>query len=274
MQFGLTVWAQRPLAMGPAAVSAGDPDIVEVTSTATTATVSYTGSVTHYRLDGGTAVSLGASPHTITGLTADTEYTVEIGDGASTWWDLTAFGTTNPGEGGGDIGPAAITLTGSDATQASTSGTGSITQVHALTGSDAAQAAASGTGAITQVHALSGADCTQAAASGTGVVSVGGTITLTGADSTIAASSAAGAISQVHQLVSAGTAQTGSSGTGALIQAHGLMAEACTQAAISGTGAIAIGDIDTILSADWTYSVPRFGKTYAAPSFGKTYTVH
>lgn len=100
---------------GATAVSAV---IVSITATDTTAEVAYSGTASHYRLDGGSAVSLGASPYTITGLTANTEYTLEIGDG-STWYDSATFGTDNPGEGGGGpaviTGTLAVTETGSDA---------------------------------------------------------------------------------------------------------------------------------------------------------------
>lgn len=34
-----------------------------------------------------------------------------------------------------------------------------------------------------------------------------------------------------------------------------------------------VGDVD-LVSADWTYRVPPFGKAYAAPAFGKTYTTN
>lgn len=67
-----------------------------------------------------------------------------------------------------------------------------------------------------------------------------------------------------------------SGGSGELALSAG--GAALMSAAIGGgSGALSVsaaGAIDTSLSADWTYAVPRFGKPYAVPSFGKTYTAH
>jgi acetyltransferase-like isoleucine patch superfamily enzyme len=75
--------------------------IIDVTGGSTTAVVTYSGAASFYRLDGGSPIALGASPATITGLTANTEYTIEISADGSTWTDPVDFGTLNPADGGG-----------------------------------------------------------------------------------------------------------------------------------------------------------------------------
>ena len=86
---------------------AGDPPLGTVTISAvtpgeTTASVTYSYNDTdqtgfEYRLDAGTASSLGASPATITGLTASTEYDLEVrainASGAGTWSAVSTFTT-------------------------------------------------------------------------------------------------------------------------------------------------------------------------------------
>lgn len=78
--------------------------IIDVTGGTTTAVVTYSGAASYYRLDGGSSIAMGASPATITGLTANTEYSIEISADGSTWADPVDFGTLNPGEGGGGLG--------------------------------------------------------------------------------------------------------------------------------------------------------------------------
>lgn len=90
------------------AVSA-DPVVVDVSAAETSAIVTYTGTATQYRLNGGAAVSIDASPATITGLTVNTEYSIELRNGSDPWSAPYAFGTENPGSGGGEI-PSAATL--------------------------------------------------------------------------------------------------------------------------------------------------------------------
>jgi hypothetical protein len=48
-------------------------------------------------------VALGASPVTLTGLAANSEFTLDISDDASTVADTADFGTLNVGTGGGEI---------------------------------------------------------------------------------------------------------------------------------------------------------------------------
>jgi hypothetical protein len=98
--------------------------ITGITPDETSIAVTWTGTATHYRINGGTATALpdGTSPDTITGLTANTEYDapgLELGASSSgPWSDPVAFGTLNPGEGGGgipfDVSPAtgSIAVTG------------------------------------------------------------------------------------------------------------------------------------------------------------------
>jgi hypothetical protein len=102
---GLELVGLQSLGLDAGASGAGssDPVIVDVTATDTTAVVTYTGTATHYRLDGGASVAIGASPHTITSLTADTEYDLEITADEVTWTAVYPFGTDNSGSGGGGI---------------------------------------------------------------------------------------------------------------------------------------------------------------------------
>lgn len=87
----------------PAAqVPQGTVTIGTVTTTQTTASVPYTYSLSdqtgfEYRLNGGSAVTATASPQSLTGLTANTAYTVEIrainATGAGTWSAVKNFTT-------------------------------------------------------------------------------------------------------------------------------------------------------------------------------------
>lgn len=102
------------LQLGPVFNVAGVPAIDSITPSDTSVTFTYSGPATHrrvYALAGvaGSWVSIGASPVTITGLAANTEYTLEISANGSTVADSENFGTTNPGGGGGPI-----SLTGSN----------------------------------------------------------------------------------------------------------------------------------------------------------------
>lgn len=90
-----------------AATPAGDPPlgtvtISSVTPGVTTASVAYSYDDTdqtgfEYRIDGGAAASIGASPATITGLTASTECDIEVrainANGAGTWSAASTFTT-------------------------------------------------------------------------------------------------------------------------------------------------------------------------------------
>ena len=76
--------------------------------TATSVTFSYSGPATHRRLTPlatgipQAAVAIGTSPVTISGLTANEEYLLEIGPSSTTWADSEEFGTLNPGTGGAE----------------------------------------------------------------------------------------------------------------------------------------------------------------------------
>ena len=94
------------LALGPVYNVGGAPAISSVTPGETSVTFTYTGAATHRRvyLFGGSPgawVSMGASPVTVTGLTNNTEYQLEISADGSTVADSEVFGTLNPGSGGG-----------------------------------------------------------------------------------------------------------------------------------------------------------------------------
>lgn len=98
-------WAGVALSLA-AAAPAGPPTIDSVTTTDTTATVSWTGVADEYRINGGSAQTLSdtVSPATITGLTADLDnYTIELRHDAGDWSDPYSFGTANPATGGNAI---------------------------------------------------------------------------------------------------------------------------------------------------------------------------
>lgn len=92
------------LQLGPVFDVSGPPTFVSFTATATGGTVVYSGAVTHYRVNGGAAIAIPASPFTFAGLSPNTEpHTVQLsGDGGSTWPASWTFGTLNPGTGGAD----------------------------------------------------------------------------------------------------------------------------------------------------------------------------
>lgn len=84
---------------------AGTVTITSVTPGSTTASVVYSYSAAdqdsfEYRLDGGTPAAIGASPATITGLTASTTYDIEVrainADGNGAWSAVESFTTTTP----------------------------------------------------------------------------------------------------------------------------------------------------------------------------------
>jgi hypothetical protein len=83
--------------------STGAVAIVDCTGGETTAVVSYSGAASYYRLNGGSSIGIGSSPATITGLTVNTEYTIEISADGASWSDPVNFGTLNPGNGGGSF---------------------------------------------------------------------------------------------------------------------------------------------------------------------------
>ena len=97
----------------PPVPPAGTVTISGVVATDTTAEVTFSYSDSdatgyEYRLDGGTAASLGSSPATISSLTPNTEYDLEVratnAYGNGSWSSVTTFGTDNPISGGGSIG--------------------------------------------------------------------------------------------------------------------------------------------------------------------------
>jgi hypothetical protein len=82
------------------------PVITSVTGVSgTEIAVAWTGAATQYRLDGGTPTALpdGTTPDTIGGLTAATEYTVELRNGSGDWSDPMSGSTDTLGEGGGSV---------------------------------------------------------------------------------------------------------------------------------------------------------------------------
>lgn len=101
----VAVFESPGLQLGPVFDVSGPPAFLSVSPTTTGATVAYTGAVTHYRVDGGSAVAVPSNPFTFAGLAPNTEpHTVELsGDGGSSWPVTWTFGTLNPGAGGGEI---------------------------------------------------------------------------------------------------------------------------------------------------------------------------
>ncbi|MCO6442834.1 MAG: hypothetical protein J5J04_02005, partial [Anaerolineae bacterium] len=97
-------YASDTLGGAPANPPQGTVTIGTITPGTTSASVAYSYNDTdqtgfEYRLDGGAAASIGASPATISGLTASTEYDIEIrainGSGAGAWSSVATF-TTGP----------------------------------------------------------------------------------------------------------------------------------------------------------------------------------
>lgn len=97
------------------------PTIGTITPAATSISFTHSGGGTHYRVyllagSPGAWVALGASPQSGTGLTANTEYTLELSGDGSTVADSEACGTTNPGAGGGSIDLTVPTLSAATVT--------------------------------------------------------------------------------------------------------------------------------------------------------------
>lgn len=91
----------------------GTVTISDVTPGTTSALVTYSYSAAdqtgfEYRLNGGTAASIGASPATVSGLTASTPYSIEVrainAAGAGSW--SAAYGFTTEAEGPGNLPPS------------------------------------------------------------------------------------------------------------------------------------------------------------------------
>jgi hypothetical protein len=102
---GAAIWAP---VNGPGTPST--PTVGTITPTADGCVFTHSGGGTHYRIfalagSPGAWVSLPASPVTVTGLTANTEYTLQLSADASTVADAADWGTLNPGVGGGGVVP-------------------------------------------------------------------------------------------------------------------------------------------------------------------------
>jgi hypothetical protein len=100
---GAAIWAP---VNGPGTPST--PTIGTITPTADGCVFTHSGGGTHYRIfvlagSPGAWVSLPASPVTITGLTANTEFTLQLSGDGSTVADAEDWGTLNPGVGGGGV---------------------------------------------------------------------------------------------------------------------------------------------------------------------------
>jgi hypothetical protein len=84
------------------------PSIGTITATTTSITFTHANGATHYRIyllagSPGAWVSIPASPVTVSGLTVNTEYTLQVSGDGATASDTRNTGTTNPGTGGGPI---------------------------------------------------------------------------------------------------------------------------------------------------------------------------
>jgi hypothetical protein len=91
------------------------PTIGTITPAATSILFAHSGGGTHYRIfalgeSAGAWLALGASPVTVSGLTANTEYTLQISGDGSTVADAESTGTINPGSGGGQVSSGVPTL--------------------------------------------------------------------------------------------------------------------------------------------------------------------
>jgi len=123
--------------------------------------VTWTGTASRYRLDGGTPVTLTdtVSPATISGLSPNTLYAVELDNGDGNWSNSVSEWTDNTGGGGGSL---AVTL---DAT----GGSGTLSAAASIT-SNAALAATGGSGTLSAIAAGT-AYITMAATGGSGTLS-------------------------------------------------------------------------------------------------------
>jgi hypothetical protein len=134
------------------------PTIGTITPTADGCVFTHSGGGTHYRVfvlagSPGSWVSLGSSPVTLTGLTVNTEYTLQISGDGSTVADAENWGTLNPGSGSGE--PTVSGISGDGA---------AVLRMGAALGTGAVRVAGTGSAVIRRA--------TQAAA---GSVRVGGT---------------------------------------------------------------------------------------------------
>ncbi len=95
----------------------GVPEITGITPSETSVSVAWSGLADEFRIDGGAATALpdGTSPDTITGLTANQPYSapgLQLRFEGGAWSDAVPFGTTNPGEGGGEPEPPPSEVSG------------------------------------------------------------------------------------------------------------------------------------------------------------------
>ena len=126
---GQGIWALSESAATAPVITAVDP------VSGTELQVTWTGTASRYRLDGGTPVTLTdtVSPATISGLSPNTLYAVELDNGDGNWSNSVSEWTDNTGGGGGveahDTVSAA--LAGAGATVA---GTAARVRIHAGTG--------------------------------------------------------------------------------------------------------------------------------------------
>ena len=156
---GLKYTPSDIIGLGLGASVATTPTITSVTAVSgTELSVAWTGTATQYRLNGGTATALpdGTSPDTISGLTDNTYYLVELRDGAGAWSTGVSEWTDNTGSGGGEEAHDTVSavLAGAGAV---TAGSAARTRVHAATGALAgAGASVAGAAARSRVHTSSG----------------------------------------------------------------------------------------------------------------------
>lgn len=194
--------------------SSGGPAISTVTPTADGCIFTHTGGGTHYRVyllggSPGSWVSLGASPVTLTGLTANTEYTLEISGDGSTVADTENFGTLNEGGGGGGM-PTYADITA--AAGASTSST--------LTGKATFRAAITAAAGVATASTLAGKSTARAAATPAAGTATTGTLSSDGSRASI---TPAAGTSTTSALAGKSTARasivpaSGSSTAGALV---------------------------------------------------------
>ncbi len=112
--FATEIFAVSPFAGGADHSQSGGasgPVIIDVTAYRNSIVLTYSGTATEYRINGGTPAAIGVSPATITGLTANTEYNtpgVEIRNGSGDWSSPVAFGTTNSASGDDEILPSYV----------------------------------------------------------------------------------------------------------------------------------------------------------------------
>ncbi len=156
---GLLFSPSKIITLGLDTGAATGPVITSLTAlSGTELLLAWSGSADEFRKNGGTAETLAdtVSPATLSGLTPNTEYTIELRYLGGAWSDPVSEWTDNTGSGGGEEAHDSVSavLAGAGAV---TAGSAARTRVHAASGAlAAAGAVVTGAAARSRVHASSG----------------------------------------------------------------------------------------------------------------------